>query len=338
MSRTPFASLGLALLFFGSSLLSAEEVRLKYRVYRDWKITLPAETLTPIGKKVAFPQSCQQAFAVKLNGTALAVDTDGDGTSDVLVRGKQGTVTLRGKTKSGDKFTYAMRLRNAGGWKFVAGGAMVGKIGGQKIQLIDQNGNGRYNEFGKDAMIVGRRDEACFLSEVIAVNGKLLKLEIQPDGTSLKTTPYTGPAGTLDITSRYETDGRLISGIVASVDGKYSFELSRKPSLVPAGEYLLYGGRVALGRNAVQIAKGNSSTFKVADGKTFRLAWGGPINISFTFERGGGKVRFSPELVSYHGQAGEHYVGWKPFGGSPEFQVTDLITGQRIAKAIFGGS
>lgn len=336
--RAPLVvAVALALLASWTTAGAGEKVALKYKTYRDWKVLLPAEKFLPIKGQISFAGACQEKFKVGLEGTMLSVDTNGDAETDLAVRGKEGVVTLRGTAASGGKFTYSMRLKNAGGWKYAASGAMVGRLGGQKIQLIDQNGNGRYDDIGKDAMIVGRGDVASFLSKVVSVRGKLLELKIAPDGSSITTSPYRGAKGKLDLLGGYGSKAKLMAAVVISTDRKYSFNLSRRAAEIPAGDYLLFGGRVALGANVTRFGKGRSSTIKVADGKTTSFAWGGPITVDFVYDRRGGKIVFDPASVWYYGSGGEQYFDWQPFGRSPEFVVTDLETGKQIIKAIFGG-
>ena len=95
----------------------------------------------------------------------------------------------------------------------------MGIIDGQKIRIIDQNNNGRYDEYGKDAMVVGQGRYASFLSKVINVRGKLYSIEVSRDGRTLTYEPYAGKSGTLDMTTKFATKGKLLSAIVRSEDG-----------------------------------------------------------------------------------------------------------------------
>jgi hypothetical protein len=213
----------------------------------------------------------------------------------------------------------------------------VGKIDGQQIQIIDQNLNGRFDEVGKDAMIVGRGNQAHFLSEVINVRGKLYDLEVAPDGTAAQWNPYEGERGRLDLTTEFASKGKLLGAVVVSGDGRKSFTLDRGALDVPAGDYVLHQGRIGLGRNVVAFSRGLTGTLTVDPGETRRLALGEPLTIDFKYVRQPGRVIMAPQLVSYLGKSGERYEQWTPFGGSPQFEVKDMETGKQLALAVFGG-
>ena len=247
-------------------------------------------------------------------------------------------VTLRGRSPDGKKLNYSLRLSNQGaGWHAHPGGAAVGKVDGQQVRIIDQNLNGKFDDFGTDAIVVGRGKQASFLSEVINVRGKLYSIEVSPNGSSLTWAPYDGTSGTLDFSTQFASKGKLLGAVVVSDDGKRSFTLSGKPIAVPTGNYELVHGRIGLGRNVVTFSKGNTETLTVDSGVTKALSFGEPVNIDFKYVSQPGRVIMAPQLVSYMGRAGERYEQWTPFGGSPQFDVRDVETGKQIALAVFGG-
>ena len=305
---------------------------------RAWDIDLPAERFEQVSRDLDFRAVGGKRFAATLDGDALAVDTDGDGAADVKVTGKQGFVRLQ---VDGEKpFTYALRLVNVGGgWRYAAGGTRVGKLGATRITLIDQNGDGRYDGYGEDAMIVGSSTSACFLSRVVNVEGKLHRLEVAPDGASIRHAPYTGTQGTLDLASQWDAQAKLQAVIVRSEDGAYSFNLAGAQGglAVPAGRYLLHSGKLGLGENVVRFTQGRAKALEVGKDGTTVVAAGRPLSAEFAYQRNGAEVLFNPATVHWYGRLGEEYVGWKPFGKSPVFTVTDAGTRKEIAQAIFTG-
>ena len=84
--------------------------------------------------------------------------TTGDGNLDVVVQSKpddfgvrRALVTLRGTKSSGGPLTYAVRLHDEGsGWTWAASGSVTGKLGRTKLQVIDLNRNGCYDDVGVD--------------------------------------------------------------------------------------------------------------------------------------------------------------------------------------------
>ena len=329
--------LSLAALLGMTGTLFAELASLKYTTLRDWDVVLPKEQFTRVSGDLAF-SGVPTVFHTQVNGTALVVDHDGDGETDVKVSGKYGLVTLRGKSTGGNTYNYSMRLVNqGGGWMYAASGAAQGKIANQKVQIIDQNNNGRYNDYGKDAMIIGRGKNASFLSKVVNVRGKLFSIDVAADGSEIDFEPFAGGQGMIDMTSQFATKGKLLAAIVQSADGQHSFALSGKALEVPAGDYHLYNGRVGMGRNVVVFSKGASKSITVKAGASETVALGEPLNIDFRYVRQPGRVIMAPQLVSYVGRFGEVYGQWTPFGGSPQFDVRDMETGKQLALAVFGG-
>ncbi|MEZ6194941.1 MAG: hypothetical protein R3F20_04305 [Planctomycetota bacterium] len=311
---------------------------LQYKSYKKWEIILPNETFTPVAGAIKLPHSEGEGFATEIDGTALAIDSNGDGKVDVKAKGASALVTLKAKTTEGNEFKYSLRLVNAGTWRWSAGGAMVGRLDGETIKLIDQNNNGRYDDFGVDAMIIGNGDAASFLSKIVSVNGKLYNLSVSSDGSSVTTTPYVGETGRLDLASGFETKGKLLSAIVRGNDDAVSFDLAgaSKGMLVPVGEYRLVSGYAAKGSESVRI-KGGDRRMKVGIDSDFSLEWGGPIQAEFTYTREGDKVTFDPAKVKYVGRAGETYVDWVPDATSPQFLVYKKDSRKKIAEARFGG-
>jgi hypothetical protein len=62
------------------------------------------------------------------------------------------------------------------------------------------------------------------------------------NGTQLTHRKFDGDLGTLDLRSKLDTKGKLLSAMVQSVDGKHFFELVYAPLRVPAGEYRILSG------------------------------------------------------------------------------------------------
>ncbi len=325
---------------------AGSEIALTYKAARTWSYDLPEQRFTTISRTIDFVAAGGKRYGVALEGQALAVDTDGDGTHDVRVEGKSAFIHLKTQVskesaaQGAKPFSYALRLVNPGsGWRYAAGGARIGKIGTTRITLIDQDGDGRYDGYGKDAMIVGRSKSACFLSRVVNVAGELHGIEVAKDGTSLRHAPHKGPAGTLDLASKWDAKAKLQSVIVRSADGAYSFDLSKATEglKVPTATYLLHSGKLGLGENVVRFRQGRAKAAVVAkDGRTV-VAAGGPLTAEFGYQRRGAEILFDPAALRYFGRAGEEYVTWKPFGKSPEFTVTDTKVSKTIAKAIFTG-
>ena len=317
-----------------ASLTTGSSVPLTFKTYRNWQISLPAEEFSPVGPAFKFAASLGLDFTVKPEGTTLLVDTDGDGKTDTKAEGEAAHITLTAKTTK-----YAVRLVNRQGWKFAPGGAMVGKLNGTKIQIIDQNNNGSYADVGKDAMIVGRGKVACFLSKVINVGGQLFSIEVSKDGTAVAYVPYEGKRGTFSLGS-CATNAKVLGAIVKSTDGAFSFDMAREKDgmLVPAASYVIHNGEIGLAESRVKIRKGRSAPVAVESGKKTDVNWGGPVLAEFAYARRSDKVHLDPNRIWYFGAKGEEYHGWFPNGKSPKIVIKNRKSGREIAQAYFPGS
>ncbi|MAG57195.1 MAG: hypothetical protein CMJ83_12955 [Planctomycetes bacterium] len=320
-----------------ATLDAPTSVNLEYRTFRKWKLTLPEEQWNPVGPGIHFATHGLK-WPIAVRGTALQFDADLDGVMDVKIEGDQGLVTLSGKLASGQTWKYTVRVVNKGGWKFAPGGGVVGKIDGTKVTIVDQNGNGRYGDIGEDAMIVGRGKAACFLSKVVSVGGQAYEIDVASDGTSLSYRPYQGETGVLRLDM--ETKAKVLSAVVKSTDGQFSYELSRAGDgfTVPAGRYALYTGELGISSNRMRMKRGRSKPIIVEAKRELAVEWGGPVKAEFDYARQGGKVGLSPDKVWYYGAKGEEYTAFKPLGKSPKFTFTNRKTGREIATAYFPGT
>jgi hypothetical protein len=189
-------------------------------------------------------------------------------------------------------------------------------------------------------MVVGRGEVACFLSRVVSVGGELYTISVSPDGARLDYAPYEGPAGSLDLATELDTDGKLLALVVRSADGEHSFDLAkaRTGMRLPAGSYNLHSGRIGLGEATVEVRPGRARPFEIAPGAELVPVWGGPVEAEFRYRRAGGELAISPDEVRFFGSLGEEYTGWAPRGDSPEFRVSERELGTELTKGIFPGS
>lgn len=316
-----------------------EASTLSFKSAPKWTINLPKETFLPVSKEIPIAHLGGTGFLAEMDGTALAVDTNGDGKTDTKAKGTAGFMTLKAKADNGREISYAVRLVNQAGWKFAASGFMAGKVKGTAIRLIDQNNNGKYNDYGADAMIVGNGDSASFLSRVVNLNGELFNLEVSADGVEVAVSPYIGQVGTLNLAGSFTTQGTLESAVVTSADGQFSFNLAgeKKGMLVPTGAYDLAYGTVTQGSEVVRIRSGKMKKITVGSSALTSPAWGGPITADFKWTHVDGVLTIKPEDLFFFGNAGEEYYNWVPDGQPPAFVVKDAKNGRELLKARFGG-
>lgn len=331
--------------FAGDERDGGQTVALVPKAMRKFDVLLPAERYAPVAGGFAVPHKDGgggERFAARADGEILRVDLDGDGELESEVDGTDGFVTLHGESAQGRPLAYSVRLRRGPGepWSFSCGGAMSGAIDGTPILLIDQDLDGNYAGIGTDAMVVGAGGTASYLSSVVSIGGKLLSIEVEPDGASLRYRPFAGDAGTLDMLSGFECKARLDALVVTSADGRTSFSLADGAggTRVPAGDYRIACGRVALGDFKATLLPGRAEPIRVGADAVAAPQWGGPVKVEFACAREGDSIGFSPWDIWFHGRLGEEYVNFLPLGKSPEFTIKPRAPGEPILRVKFPGN
>jgi hypothetical protein len=345
--KAPLLLLALFGLMFSAATAVAQDAepttsKMKYKVARKWTTILPQEVWSNASGSLAIPHAGGEGFVTSIDGTKLLVDTTGDGRTNDVVKGIGGSLTLKGKDEQGRKFQYAVRFRKQGAaWQYATSGSYQGRLEGEKITLIDLNNNGVYNDYGVDAMIVGKSKAAGYLSRVVNLKGNLFNLEVEASGRTVSATPYTGEVGTLDIRNGFKSYGQLVSAVVSNDEGDVSFDVARakKGLKVPAGDYRLTGGYCVKGSETARIRQGTMKPLTVKADDTAALTWGAPLTVDFKYTIEGETIKVPPPPanVKYYGAAGEEYYDWQPDATSPEIIITNAKTGGEVGKGRFGG-
>lgn len=316
------------------------QTSLKFKAAPKWTILLPNETWTPVGSGLPIPHAGGDSFPIAADATALRLelDTNADGQFNQTVKGNSGYALFQGKTAEGGALAYAARFKVEGSaYKFASSGYLQGTLEGVSIRLIDQNNNGRFDEIGVDAMVVGNGNAASFLSKVVNLNGVLYEIELRANGQELTATPFTGETGTVNLVKGFASTGKLNAVVVSSQDGSRSFELASGAAKLPVGSYRIAAGLVSKANETVRIAPGRSQAIEVEAGKEAGLEWGNGVVAEFTFAKVGEEVTIQPTALKYYGRAGEEYLDFLPQGASPKFSVFDATTKKLLKTGRFGG-
>jgi hypothetical protein len=208
---------------------------------------------------------------------------------------------------------------------------MSGKVQGAKLVLIDENANGLFNDLGKDRMVVGEGTQAHPLSELVNLGGKLYHLEVAPAGTSVRTRPYAGETGSLDLSSKFRSRGKLVSAVVSS--GRNWFEVGgRGPVTLPVGEYRLHSGVVAAAPQLAHLKQGRMEPIAVEAGKSSTIEWGLPVAIHFQHTFADATVSIQPDQIHVRGGTGEEYFAFKPMAFTPTVVVRDMRSDAVVQK------
>jgi hypothetical protein len=188
--------------------------------------------------------------------------------------------------------------------------ARVGEIDGQKIVFLDDNGNGRYNDIAKDALIAGD-SPVTFLGKYVLVGEKFFEVLMQPSGTTFeyRAAPKL-ELGAVDLFERYKPSQKsenlkIHTLIITGASGSYSMSARERAVKVPAGAYDFAFGLFERAKETVYLKNGEKTTFSVSAGKVAVPEWGGEIEAKFALESDGTEVVINPPVFT--GKMTERY-------------------------------
>jgi len=345
-TSTSICSLGLLAIFSSAPAIgegsNENTTSFSYKPVSNWEYVVPGESWVTVDGEISIPHSEGGGFAAKVYGAEgaekLDIDTNGDGRLDQTCKGLKGTAKLRGKDEDGDSFTYGIRLAHSGSkWMYATGGVMKGKVDGKNVTLIDANCNGRWNEHAVDCYVDGKNAAATPITDALSIGGELYTLEIDESGQVATWSPFDEEAGKLDLREEYEGQGKLVSALVESTDGRFQFNLAdcKKGLTVPAGSYVLKEASIKKKSLTAKISRGEMKPFEVPTSGEFALEWGGPVTAIYDWKEDEGKITVSPNALKFVGKAGEEYSGFQPSDVGPKILVTDLRTKKKLASGRF---
>ena len=296
----------------------------------------PHDDWRPLGPELVL---AGRTFAVERSDRGrVSIDTTGDGRPDKRVTGMGGVITLRVQEDGADPFRYGIRIDKTGGlWRWSPAWARVGRLAGTTITIHDLDRDGTYDDYGRDAMVVGKARGASFLSRVVSVDGALYSFDISEDGRRAVARPYVGPIAHLDVVSGFTCAGELTAALFASgADVSFDLAAAADGMDVPCGEYRLVSGRVEKGLETAEIGVGRSSPITLRAGERVALDWGGPIVGEFGMRRCGDRLTILPD-VRLFGRAMEEYMSFRPVAAAPRIEVRDKESGHLLQYGNLGG-
>jgi len=215
-------------------------------------------------------------------------------------------------------------------------GGMVGTVCDTQLALLDLNQNGRYDDRGVDAVIIGNATAATPLSAVVNLKGELYELKVDAEGQNVECKPFTGEVGKLDLKTGFKCNGVFESLIVRDEKTKNAFNLAQAKSFaVPAGKYVIVEGIARKDKETARITKGKMQPIVVESDKTATLNWGGAVAAEFDFAHVNGAVTIEPADLKFFGRAGEEYRDFQPNAQSPKFLVYDAKTKRLVGSGRF---
>ena len=296
---------------------SWEESTLKFKLLPSTNVAV-AEAIQ-VAMKLDLP-SPSGGFAVLADNSTVSVDTTGDG--NINTKAKEGRPVFLSITyDDGEKGRYAVRFyrgpRRA--WCVETATSMSGKVGKESFSLIDANCNGKFDEIGTDAVLVGRSKWAQPLGRVMSIKGKLYHVRVDSKGTTVGIQEYSGPTGTLDLNKNFRAPGALQFAIVQS--GEVYFDLSaRGGQPVPVGKFVFVRGRLEKSRKSCNIVRGKMPEIEVGADAKVEPEWGPPIRIDFKPTLNDGKLHIDARL-QFFGRAEEEYTDFADVIMTPKISV-----------------
>lgn len=309
---------------------------MKHRVVADFEYVLGQERWHKVGSELSI---FGVDFAVEfVQDGKFEIDTNGDGNLNDDVQGASGLVDLKGKDEDGNVFHYGVRFKKDGARKYswASSGAMVGKVEGSSLFLIDANANGSYGDFGIDAVVIGNGRNAGYLSKVINIGGKLFDVDVSNDGTSFKTKRYVGETGMLKLGKLKGVHAKPVAAIL-KMNASISFEFAgaSKGLLVPTGGYTLASAFLERGPETARVRGRNMRPVIVEDGGEAQLTWGGPLEGTMAMPTVADTTATIRPTIQITGTAGEEYYDFLPKGKAPTYELFDAETEKRLAKGTF---
>jgi hypothetical protein len=316
-------------LFLNQSAIIAEEKktddfqpiegRLMYS--DDWsflsEITTPFPTITQIKENyVTLPNPQNpQGYHCTSEQDKVRLDMDGDYLFDTEFKNKENFVTYKIQYPNGLKLDYRMRIfgktpiqgiqtvtKTYSTWYYQRACYMIAKTSLETFILIDDNNNGYYNDYGKDAIIIGTIDkQAVPLSSIIMIKGKYYNLQVEsvveiPEnaknipnytGMILRLTPYKGDTGKIDLIRNCNPPKDPPQTVIIRRGNDDFFQFTnKKNAVVPTGDYYLVS---AVFSKRIHTRGSEKPLGTVDKDKTLSPKWGGPfkLNLNPYCEKGG---------------------------------------------------
>lgn len=203
------------------------------------------------------------------------------------------------------------------------GGAMQGRLsdGVSTVALIDDNTNGRYDDWGLDALVIDGRPQP--LSPLVCLRkGGLQYVKAAPSGAVLLLGSYAGPVGQLAAQKGFSAPAGLRFAYLlvqgeAGILELAAFGSDKAP--VPPGRYAFHEGQLAGAGGTVRVQAGALAPVEVPAGDPAQGAgfgeWGAPLKLSGQVS--GGLLGIEVKDICITGKGGETY--W------PQSQNTPVV-------------
>ncbi|MCL2641163.1 MAG: hypothetical protein FWD53_09990, partial [Phycisphaerales bacterium] len=209
-----------------------------------------------------------------------------------------------------------------------SGGVQKGTIGGQTINIYNENTDGVYSITDSYRMDNGPTASMFFapLSKYIATKAGIFEItDIAEDGSSISYTPYTDKTGKFAWAPMLDPSVE-VHAFYKSKTSDLNIALTARSSIAETtaipGDYELQRGMVyspKIKKRIATITPQSGGTLTVNEGATTKADWGKPFTLEFTATKSGGKINVPPSF-KIRGKAGETYGNFitAAYESSPE--------------------
>ncbi len=215
----------------------------------------------------------------------------------------------------GSSAKYAFRLKSVvEGEKYaiVRSAARTFEFNGKIVTLLDDDGNGKYNDTGHDALLV-EGQPACFLGKHVQIGDGLFEVIVHTSGATVEIRPAAKDlvTGVIDPFEKYEPPQRsenlkIHTLVFFGPEGSFACDETHRSVKAPAGIYDMVFGLFERGGETVYLKKGEKTSFTVTATIKTQLKWGGKIKATFALTSDGEEVTLgAPHFV---GQMTEEYL------------------------------
>ncbi|MBN2490590.1 MAG: hypothetical protein JXQ29_07060 [Planctomycetes bacterium] len=217
---------------------------------------------------------------------------------------------------------------------------MEGKFNGVRFMLVDDNLNGKYDDYGQDLVAFDKQPTQP-LSPVMDFGGTLYSVaRVKPEGSEVSFQEYVGDTGKIQFKW---TGGRGVTPVflvVVCTRGEFQncfFNVgSGEPVTVPNGFYQFARGMLAQGQGKkirlATIATGKSEVFEVEENTTTVKELGAPYDIVCAISQAPEGVQIRGKDVKIYGAMKEHYQHFYPDSYTPVLSVRVAGSGARIVQ------
>jgi len=281
-------------------------------------------------------------------GVKLFLDVNNTGKRLKVIKAPSGTqnvVDIKVRYASGEG-KYRLLVRGLGDEKFLGqpvryGSAksfnlmyarachLEGKFKGVKFCLIDDNVNGKYDDYGTDTVKIGK-EPIQPLGKIMNFGGTLYSIaRVKQDGSEIDFEEYVGDTGKLQVKWTGARGVKPTILVFQCTRGEFIncfFNVaSGEPVLLPNGYYQFTHGIISKGTGKkvryIQVGTGKSEVFEVGENQTVVKEMGAPFDVMAGVKAGGKGVILPGSDIKIYGALKEEYHHFFPESYKPTASV-----------------